>query len=112
MESIQSGRVSGIVNEQANTRQEGQRRHLGLLDGSSGLDTPQMVNRKRTLTEELEELERTNPAVAEAAQRYDETVSRLLGRTRIDRFKEHRLGNCQPATCPYLHTKEERETDG
>lgn len=59
--------------------------------------------KRKSLTQELEDLERSDPAVAEAARRYDETVDRILHRTRIERFKAHRAGECDPASCLYVH---------
>jgi hypothetical protein len=39
----------------------------------------------RTLSDELAELERTNPEVKEAAENYDRTVRQILRRARAER---------------------------
>lgn len=43
--------------------------------------------RRRTLTEELAELERTDPAVAAAAASFDDTVDRLNEAAALHRFR-------------------------
>jgi hypothetical protein len=67
---------------------------------------------RKTLSQELAELESKDPAVAAAARKYDETIDRILGRRRIDRFVDHRNGLCDPTRCEYRHTPEERGGEG
>lgn len=70
-----------------------------------------MPRSRKSLTRELAELEQSDSVVGAAAERYDETISRLLGRSRIDKFRNHREGGCRPSICEYRHTREEREND-
>lgn len=58
---------------------------------------------RKSLTKELEELERTNPEVKEAARKYRDTVDSILHEGRIEKFKIHRAGGCDPAHCEYVH---------
>lgn len=57
----------------------------------------------KTLTEELEELERTDPVVAEAGRKYRETVADIVYGTRMERYQAHREGRCDRAKCEYIH---------
>ena len=56
-----------------------------------------------SLEDALKELEETDPAVAWAANLYNEEVAKALGHDRISRYKRHRALECDPNTCEYRH---------
>lgn len=61
----------------------------------------------KPLSQELEELERTNPEVREAGRRYRETVEDIVYGTRMERYQAHREGRCDRAKCEYIHREKE-----
>lgn len=61
-----------------------------------------------SLSKQLKSDAKKNPVIRDAERRYNRLVERSRLHSDVERFREHREKKCDPADCPYVHTKRER----